>query len=215
MGLAIQVALLADLTVNDAEGAAYYQSAFERVNKALAAAGEPTYTEPVQVAPLKSRTPLMSFPYGFLHHLRRAYAYAVEQPGTPYTPVEAGEDPAKDPVVDDLMYMFESHLLCHSDCEGFYVPVPLDEPVFDREHDVAGGGMIGSSAGLAAELRVTAPLIGIELRPDGTVDDAEIERVFAAANAEKTPVWREQLVWLALFEAARLSVAHGAAIVFC
>ena len=104
--------------------------------------------------------------------------------------------------------MFDSHLLCHSDCEGLYIPVNFDEPIFDDEVPT---GMLGSSQGLLRELIEVAPHIGIEL-----IDDRPTPACLAEVReiADSGPFWRERVVWDTLFEAATLSIEHRTAIVF-
>lgn len=108
--------------------------------------------------------------------------------------------------------MLDSHLLCHSDCEGYYVPVAFDEPLFlPPDAGVAGGGMVGSSQGLLDELRGCAPALGIAL-DGGELTDDEARRV--GDLPETDPFMIEASVWLTLHEACRASIAGGHAIVF-
>lgn len=215
MGLAICVGFLADMIENDEEGAAWAREEFAATNKYLASQGLPRWTEPERLPEdLGMRPHVGSFPYSFLHYLRRAYAYAVEYPDREVEPT-AGELPDADmAVVDDAASMMSSHLLCHSDAEGLYVPVDFAEPLFaDPEDDVPGGGMLGSSQRLLAELRIVAPKIGIVLN-NGELSDDEAARIFAVAEDDDNPWFREYCVFGALWEAARVSVKHGTAIVF-
>jgi hypothetical protein len=62
------------------------------------------------------------------------------------------------------------------------------------------------------EVRI-ARLLGITVSGD-ELPDAEAERLGEACIEEGDPYEREITVWLALFEAARLSVKHGVAIRF-
>jgi hypothetical protein len=104
--------------------------------------------------------------------------------------------------------MLDSHLLCHSDCEGFYVPVEIGDPIFD---DDLLGGMLGSSQALLRELVEVAPHIGVTLeggRPTPACE-AELRDI-----EDSGPFWRERLVWYTLFEAASLSIEHNTLIVF-
>ena len=50
--------------------------------------------------------------------------------------------------------MFASHLLCHADYAGYYIPVDFADPLFlPEEAKIGGAGMVGSSQQLLAELR--------------------------------------------------------------
>ena len=128
-------------------------------------------------------------------------------------PAPAGTGPAADPELEAQAMDFTSRLLCHSDSEGFYLPLDLPEVVFSNEDDDLVGGMLGSSQRLRDELRRVAPALGIAL-VDGELADAEAARINAIAKADG-PMWHEHAAWIALFEAARLRIAYKTAIVFC
>ena len=161
---------------------------------------------------MESRARCCSFPYSFIHYLRRFYAKTVSQPDWVPVAVAEGEDPASDPVVEDESMMFESHLLCHSDSEGFYLPVEFDEIVTDDNGRITGG-LLCSSYKLLNKLIYIAPKLGIELL-DSQLSDDEAERINQLAESEEG-FYRELCVWIALYEAASLSVEHKTAISFC
>ncbi|GAA1538583.1 hypothetical protein GCM10009730_54720 [Streptomyces albidochromogenes] len=76
--------------------------------------------------------------------------------------------------VHDELAMPSSHLLCHADNGGYYVPVDISEPLFLPEEDeVLGYGMVGSSQRLQSELVWLAPGIDIHPDEDGTLSSAE------------------------------------------
>jgi hypothetical protein len=143
------------------------------------------------------------------------------------TPLPDDVDPTADPKIQALLDGSASHLLCHSDAEGFYVPVDFKDVLFDGdsceedddEDDVeegeAGlpGGMLGSSCRLLEELVFVAPALGIHL-DNGKLSDEEAERIDALIE-EDGGLYREYVSWLLLYESARLSIAHKTAIVFC
>ena len=211
MGLSIEVGVLADLLANDPEAAEDFAHELAVANRVLAAERLPQHVESRSTPP-ESRSSLASFPYSTLHHLRRAYAHRVRDPAWIATPFPADADPADDADVEALTEQFASHLLCHSDSEGFYVPIDFADIVFSNEDDDIPGGMLGSSYRLLEELRLVAPALEIAL-VDGELSDAEAARI--DATGESDPLWAANVAWLALFEAARLSIAHRTAIVFC
>ncbi|MFG3093927.1 hypothetical protein [Streptomyces sp. NPDC048202] len=104
------------------------------------------------------------------------------------------------------------HLVHHSDCEGYYVPIEFDHVIVDK---AVPGGYLGSSVRLLAETRRLAEALGLpeDLDPDS-------EEVFDAADADEPTAegWQrygvESYVCLQLLRAARLSVSTGAAIAF-
>src|SRR6202008_5022884 len=125
----------------------------------------------------RTRASLMSMPYSFIHYLRRAYAHRAADPAWMAAPLDEDEDPTDDPVLEEETEMLSSHLLCHSDAEGFYVPVDFDDVLFEEAEDgELPGGMLGSSYRLLDELVVVAPALGIRL-DDGQLSDAEARRI--------------------------------------
>jgi len=215
MGLAISVGRLADFLEHDPEGAEWFEGDFDIVNQVLAAADLPPHAEPRELPPLDLRASLRGFPYSFIHYLRRAYAHCVVSPGWTATPVADDVDPSEDPAIQAALDVVESHLICHSDAEGFYVPVDFEDVLFsesESEDEALTGGMLGSSYRLRDELVQVAPALGITLI-DGQLSDEEAARVNALAVKDEG-LHREYATWMLLYEMARLSIAHKTAIVF-
>ncbi len=209
MGLAIEVGALAYLMVHDEEGAEWVHATLITVNAYLRRAGLPDHHEPEELPKLHWRTGARSFPYSFLHYLRRVYAHARRDPDWEAIPAPKGWSPARDEALDrELTVKMDSHLICHSDAEGFYVPVDFQDIVYGD----LPGGMLGSSYRLREELQVAARPLGITLE-NGALSDQEAARINALGLAN-VHLYREYTVWLALFEAARLSIEHGTAIRF-
>lgn len=207
MGLAIEVGALADLIKHDPEGADWFREDLATVNQILQRNGIDTHSEPDQLPTIR-RNGIGSFPYSFIHYLRRAYA--LMRAGREVTPV-SGErpSPGDDQVVEEITMLMDSHLLCHSDAEGFYVPVQFFDPIVDDE---LTGGMLGSSQQLLKEVVEVAHLIDITLE-DGRLSDAQLSALDPETDKGHS-FETERIVWLALFEAATASVAHKTAIMF-
>ena len=213
MGLAVCVGMLAELLEDDPEGAEAFEEDLAEANRVLAAAGLPQHAEPRGPLELDSRASIDGFPYSFIHYLRRAYAHRVTTPGWMATPLPEDTDPTEDETLEDVASTFESHLLCHSDAEGFYVPVDFEEVIFAEEDEAdLPGGMLGSSYRLLEELVLVAPALGIALT-DGELSDEEAARL-GDGMGEDEGLYREIESWLLLYESARLSIAHKTAIVF-
>ncbi|NHZ34670.1 hypothetical protein [Massilia rubra] len=206
MGLAIELGMLDDGD-NEAD---VFHAQLDAINACLASIGAPAHAEPGSIGELDNRAGLLGFPYSYLHFLRYAYAHQLANSGWIATPLAAHADPASDETLQAQMEQLESHLLCHSDAEGFYVPVEFTEPAF---HDALPGAILGSSYRLLEELVVLAPAIGVKLA-NQTLSDAEAVRINGLVGSEHG-LHRELCVWLALYEAARLSIEHKTAIVFC
>lgn len=210
MGLGVAVGQLADLLENDPEGAESLREDFA-VNRVLAGLGLSEHREPESLPRLDNRSSLLGYPYSFLHHLRRAAAHVAEKPGWLATPFPESANPAHDPLVDRHSDRLQSHLLCHSDCEGFYLPIQFQVLIVDNDNRIRGG-LLGSSYMLQQELVAVAPALGIRLE-NGRLRDEDADQINGDV-ADEAPLWIEKAVWLSLFEAARLSIQHKSAICF-
>jgi hypothetical protein len=152
-------------------------------------------------------------PYGWLHYLRRAVAFARQAPEE-FHPVKDGEDPANDEKIDrELSVIMDSHVICHSDSEGFYVPLDFPEPLYDnRDADGLVGGILGSSQRALQELVQAAPLLSIPVR-DGDLSDDEANLILQEEEGSH-PYWIERYAWLYFFDRLRASIAIRSAVVF-
>lgn len=216
MGLDVSVGALAYAVRHGYdEDADHFRRDLAEVNRVLAANGRPPHVEPEVLLPFRDRSDAAGAgqPYSYLHYLRRAVAFARHAPDE-FVPVGKWENPADHPLIDDELFLhMDSHLICHSDCEGYYVPQDFPDPLYDDRDDGLPGGILGSSQRAVAELVQVAPLLGITLRA-GKLSDAEAKRTAAACRAGSHPYEIERYVWLKLFERFRLSVEHGAAVSF-
>jgi len=213
LGLSISIGYLAELLEYAPVGADWLEDSLGVVNQVLKAAGLPEHFEPRTLPPLNSRASLCSFPYSFIHYLRRTYARRLTDPSWIATPLAASEIPIADPVFKSVSDRLESHLICHSDAEGFYVPIDFRKVLFaESEEFELPGGMLGSSYRLQEELVLVAPALGITLQ-NGELTDEEAARINSVLESDEA-LAREYAAWLALYEASRLSIEHKSAIVF-
>lgn len=206
MGLGIDVGALAYAKEHDPEGAEWIASDLAALNALLAAEGLPAHHEPEtfegQLLPH-----IGSFPYSFLHYLRRAFSH-TRSGRPPLEPAPADFDPGTDPHIDEELTLFmSSHLCCHSDVEGYYLPIDFHDVLYG---DIPGG-MVGSSHALLRELLVVAPLLAIPLTGT-TISEATAQEL--ARTGDDHPYHRERIVWGALFANALASIEHGSAIRF-
>src|SRR3954470_1192060 len=160
MGLAVSVDIISQM-YDDEEGIEYHRSQFRELSAELAENGV-TWAEPDAPADVKGRALLHSFGYSTLHYLRRVYA--LHQRGAEVTPVLPDEDLDTELERDESYNLF-SHLICHSDCDGYYVPVDFGDPLY------LDAGSVGSSQRLLRELRECAPHIGVQLTAAGELPD--------------------------------------------
>lgn len=205
MGLGISVGILADLNEHDPEGAAFFREQLTVLNRYLTDQMLPLHAEPERLPPLRRQT-VTSFPYRYLHHLRRVFAWALADPEWRAEPFPEHLDPAEDPLVERESYLFRSHLLCHSDAEGFYLPIAFDDPLTG---DDVLGGFAGSSYQLLDELQLCATALGVH-RDHGRLLPGELERLLDP----DAPLLPERIAFAALQEACELSIAWGTAIAF-
>jgi len=105
-----------------------------------------------------------------------------------------------------------SHFICHSGCEGFYVPIDFPEPLYDDLDGDLPGGILGSSQQALKEIMLAAPLLGIPLRGKKLSDKAAKD--IANEPDGSHPYWIERKVWLTMFEAFRHSVEYKCAVIF-
>lgn len=157
--------------------------------------------------------------YSGLHTVRRVAVHLARNGALP-DPLEEAHRATDDPLLAKAYAELAgepagpfAHLIFHSDCEGYYVPVDFDRVMVD---DSLSGRFLGSSLRLLEETRRIAGALGLpeDLDPDS-------EEVFDACDAE-TPAaegWQrygvESYVCLRLIHAAKHSIATGAAIAFC
>jgi hypothetical protein len=212
MGLSLSVGYLAWLNKEDIDPKAvpWLRENLVHVNRVLRAHDLPEHVEPEELPEFVDRG-LLGFPYSWLHYLRRAVAYARQAPDE-FGPLPEGEDASEDNRIDrELSVFMDSHLICHSDCEGYYVPIDFPEPLYDDSDELVGG-ILGSSQQALAEVVLTAPLLGIELK-DGRPTKPVIDTIQHEEDRAH-PLWIERQVWLAMYEKFRLSIEHKTAVVF-
>jgi hypothetical protein len=211
MSLSVWIGGLSEcLKSEDQEERSSAKRDLREINRLLVANGLSQHTEPETLPRMRSRYRGVGLPYDWLHYLRRAIAFARQEPDE-FTPVPKGADPSEDEHIEhELLVSIESHVICHSDCDGYYVPVDFPDPLYHDSDDEIGGGILGSSQAGMRELLLVAPLINIPIRR-GTVSGETIARI---NNERRGRFYIERQVWLELFEAFRLSIKYGTAVKF-
>jgi hypothetical protein len=224
MGLAVKVGSLAFALSNDndSEAAAHLRRDLQEINRVLTSNGLPPHHEPEHIPAILDREGLTwerglnrgmwlsAMPYVWLAYLWRAIAFAKQAPNE-FVSVVEGDNPAEDDRVVDELCRNESHIICHSPTEGYFVPVDFPEPLHDDTEKIPGG-VLGSSQRCLAELRQVAPLLGISLE-DGQLSDA-LARTINGEEEGAHPNWIERHCWLYLFERFRQSVKFKSMVEF-
>ncbi|KDN86498.1 hypothetical protein [Kitasatospora cheerisanensis] len=212
MGLDVVVGALIGAEEDTAD---WFRGECATIRAVLEREGLPAWQEPLEGQQFGDRV----WGYSGLHTLRRLAAHLAADGRLP-EPLAEGERASQDPVLqrmyedipDDPAGPFD-HLIHHSDCEGYYVPVEFGPVLVDEE---LSGGALGSSVRLLAELRALAEALGLPegLDPDGP----EVEGALEGEDTGPEP-WRrygtESFICLQLMRAARHSVETGAVMAFC
>jgi hypothetical protein len=228
MGLDVVVGVFGEFDEVECEE---FAEDFAIVRRELAVAGLPGWEEPR----LGEDDVVVYDVYGYsgLHHLRRVAAHLAAS-GTAPPPLEAGSE--RDPV---LVAAFESgpahlvtvkdgtaehrgptgaeptfdHLIQHSDCEGYYVPVDFAAVLYSE--DVLGG-YLGSSQRLLEECLRVAEALGLPIDLDPEADEVQAA---VDGEVEDAAGWQRHGIasytCLQLIGAAWHSLKTGAAITFC
>lgn len=212
MGLAISTGMLADLLKNDEEGAEWLEKNLKDLNNLLIKNNLPIHQEPREIINSNYRGYCGSFPYSYLHYLRRALAYARQKPDK-FKPAPAKWEPSSDSLIDrELTVYLDSHIICHSDAAGFYVPLDFEYPLYSEKALPITGDIVGSTVRARQELIKVAPLLDIKL--DGEqLSDQEAEKL-ANEKDHTHAYWLERLVWFTFFEVVNESLINKSVIVF-
>ncbi|WP_143686883.1 hypothetical protein [Streptomyces sp. TLI_171] len=212
MGLDVLVGALIGA---DEETAEWFEAECATIGAVLAREGLPGWQEPVAGEQFGERI----WGYSGLHTLRRLAAHLAAGRPLP-EPLAEGERATEDPLLaaayedvpDDPAGPFD-HLIQHSDCEGYYVPVDFGPVLVDEE---LTGGCLGSSVRLLAELRALAAVLGL---PPGLDPDSEEVTGVLEDDDPAAEGWRrygtESFICLQLMKAAEHSVRTGAVLAFC
>ena len=123
-----------------------------------------------------------------------------------FAPAPLDFAPDVDPLLAREADHADSHLCCHADAEGYYLPRPLPALLADD-----AGGLIGSAVALLDELRAVAPLLDIPVTDAGVTSAVAYSLLEADAL---DPLRGERIAWGALWATATASVASGALLVF-
>jgi len=214
MGLTITSGILADFIDNEPEGYQAYKVIFDNINTILKANHITPHLEPdvLDTKPLYSG----GFPYAFLHILRRFAAHVWENKDQDNdnwvpSPFLIDDAPGEDPILETHYSYMSSHLLTHSDSEGFYIPVKLPEVLFDTDASPVPGAMLGSSYNLLSELKSLTKHLGIILNEEDIISNLpEINQEIQ----DEGDFWVEKLMCATLLDAAKFSITNNTAIVF-
>lgn len=214
MGLNIVVGALVD--AEDDDYTEMVRADFVAIGELLERAGARQWTEPDLDE--EAGAEFETWGYSGLHTVRRLAVHLAADGRLP-EPLDRTQRATDDPLLSKVYEALPGdppgpfdHLVHHSDCEGYYVPVDFAHVIVSKK---TPGGYLGSSVRLLAETRRLAEALGLpeDLDPDSEeVSDAVDAEDPAAEGWQRYRV--ESYVCLQLLRAAKLSVSTGAAIAF-
>ncbi|MFE3767381.1 hypothetical protein ACFXPI_37115, partial [Streptomyces sp. NPDC059104] len=167
MGLNIVVGSLAD--AEDDDYTEMVRADFVAIGELLERAGARQWTGPDLDE--EEGAEFEAWGYSGLHTLRRLAVHLAADGRLP-EPLDRTQRATDDPLLRKVYEALPSdppgpfdHLVHHSDCEGYYVPVDFAHVIVDKK---APGGYLGSSMRLLAETRRLAEALGLaeDLDPD-------------------------------------------------
>lgn len=218
VGFKITVGILRQLKCSgDIDRFNYFSVIFQRLNQALVSEGHSSYSEP-------SHTNGVFWTVGMehigLYYLKRMAAHIAlyEELPQPVYSQSFNADESYYTYIDTLGLSAENlrfdHLVFHSDCLGFYLPVDFETVIFPDIQLEIPGDMIGSSYRLRDECRIIAKYLELEsefrFQPDQFLKACEHPE--GGALWQRYPV--ESYVCIVLYQASLKSIQSGAAIVF-
>ena len=244
MGLSIQVGYLADAISKDSEEAEIAFSSIKRMDQALAAEGYDRLGEPTDCEVWT----VDMIGYSGLHALREVAAMYWKGRSIPRdTLLDGSQRQHADALAKEFFEHLSGkgnltligkafrqilkakekpnqppfvHLSIHSDCDGYYVPVPFETPIVPKRFtkDCEHLWPLGSVMRLEAEVSQLA--CHLEIPAKLQYDDEELHAMISCPDSTPTKaLWLAQPIathaCLVLREACNRSLRTGAAIHFC
>jgi hypothetical protein len=215
MGLSVTVApLAAAIAERNVDAQKALRRDLGRINRLLSKQSLPQHDEPETIVETPDFSPLIGHPYSWLHRLRRVLAYV--RAGQRATPIDSQANPAEDPLLrrEYANKRNDSHLIRHSDCSGYYVPVDFQSPLLGTFLTEPPGGPVGSTQRLRGDLRAVAPVLGIDMIHEELPEDVRERMLDELEENADDPFFEERQVWLVLYIAAGESLSHRASLRF-
>lgn len=211
MGLRVQVGEYAAVLDRGSTRATKIENDLDVIARLTRATGHESHNEPTTLPPMQHQAPKADLPYDYLHRLRRFYAHLHNDPSRMPAPLSDGQDPSEDPILAREYEQPQSHLICHSDDDGYYVPLPFSKIIIDQS-GLLTGSILGSSHKLFTELEDMAARLKIGFDGDLVSRDSLLNIRDDVRNKGQYAI--ERLVWLTLYDACRLSLQHKTMVSF-
>jgi hypothetical protein len=217
LGLSIVVGLMPELRGNN-EALLKVRRDFVTINKLLKLEGLPYHHEPA----LTTSWSWDLVSYDGLYALKRFAASIWSGIEVPASKVNYRRD---DAIIELYLNQLGKrnwkelplpffHLICHSDCEGYYVPIDFRHVIYSRPKFVLPGAMLGSVQQLLHECEILASILHIprKLDPESDVVWSAIKRRKMGKGWRRYPL--ETHSCLQLMAACRRSLKKRAALAF-
>lgn len=187
-----------------------------KINNLLKANNLPIHSEPLGRSVKETALPEMSLVYARLHHLRYIAAKFIEYPTSSLDIKDLKKKrktrtwwykiPAK--LRNEIYQECKSHLICHSDFDGYFIPIDFELVLQDREL----GGWLGSSIRLHKELEEIAAKLNLNL---GTYTP-DLNQLYEMRKQElqADPIGDIKLILLGLYNVTTASIHYNSAIIF-
>jgi len=228
MGLALEVGILADLKTNDLEGYKVYQDQFSELSKYLKKIKFPNHIEPEDCEVWGCDM----YGYRGIHYLRRLAVYIDMDNDLP----EPGDqNSSKDKHLFQYYREYDKlrllstwllrkfskfkfgfdHLIIHSDCNGFYLPIKFNDVLIPDMNSKIIGRFVGSSYKLLDECTMIANILGI---PPEFNEISEELYIASDDQGHGDELWEifgvEAFTCVRLIRACEMSIKNKAAITF-
>ncbi|NER00547.1 MAG: hypothetical protein F6K30_28270 [Cyanothece sp. SIO2G6] len=184
------------------------QTMSSEINSVLEAHGLARYTEDFELCDKNLTLPEVVCSYKDLHCLRYLSAKIIENDFCLEKISLKGKCKISPKLRNKIYRDKKSHLICHSDFDGYYIPVDFSEVI--REPDTVG--WLGSSFQLCRELTEIAKSLNFELgeyMPD--LKKLSNER---GEELKETTFRNQKWLLLCLYNIAKASIVHNSAIYF-
>ena len=197
-----------------------YQKDFRAINKLLKAAGVSSHKEKPAGAEYYWQA---GMGYSSIHFLRR-FAAALAVNGDLPEPLKRSAKASSAPELQTYSQQREKskfkgaydHLVCHSDADGYYVPVDFSQVLNTDQSVSLTGGYLGSSVRLQHECQTLAKHLELPEELDFDTDDddewKQLKKATRGAAWHQYPI--EAFVCVVLLQACEWSIKQRAAIEF-
>ncbi|KPQ38783.1 MAG: hypothetical protein HLUCCO16_11235 [Phormidium sp. OSCR] len=179
-----------------------------KINSVLEASNLPIYFESLDRTVEEKVLPEMNLTYSQLHQLRYIAAKIIEDSTLNFDLDQRKRYKIPTKLRNKIYLERKSHLICHSDFDGYYIPIDFELVIQDREL----GGWLGSSIRLHEELKKIAAKLNLNL---GTyTPDLNQLYEMRKQELEADPLGGIKLILLGLYNVTTASIHYNSAIIF-